>query len=84
MRSTRSDKGYRKALYRVDSSESKEGRKVFLNNFPTRVPKMAPQSKILMSRSFKYSSPVGDKNLNLSLPLTSKSDVLVTDGNNIL
>ena len=39
---TRSEKGYRKALYRIDSADSKDGRKV-ING---RVPKMAPQSTL--------------------------------------
>ena len=78
MSTPRSEKGYRKALYRVDSADSKDGRKV-LNG---RIPKMAPQSKKLMNKNYIYNSPAGD--LTQSLPqLTSASEMIFSDSDNI-
>jgi hypothetical protein len=75
MSTPRSEKGYRKALYRVDSADSKDGRKV-LNG---RIPKMAPQSKKLMNRNYIYNSPVGE-----SLPeLSSASEMIFSDADNV-
>ena len=77
MDSTRSEKGYRKALYRVDSADSKDFRQ---KHKKYRVPKMAPQSKKLMNKNFIYNSPSGetsfDKLVNsISMPsLASNSE----------
>jgi hypothetical protein len=75
MSTPRSEKGYRKALYRVDSADSKDGRKV-LNG---RIPKMAPQSKKLMNRNYIYNSPVGEP-----LPeLSNGSEMIFSDADNV-
>ena len=78
---TRSEKGYRKALYRIDSADSKDGRKV-ING---RVPKMAPQSKKLMNKNFIYNSPVGYMNTSQSMPqlASPSSEMIFSDSDNI-